>query len=98
MGVVIESLGGGRFLVQGELTFSTVTEALAASKQLFAEYQALQFDLSAVTEADSAGLALLLEWLVWAKRCDRHVSYSNVPARLAALARISEIDELLPLA
>jgi phospholipid transport system transporter-binding protein len=51
--------------------------------------------LSAVTHADSAGLALLLEWLRYGKLNNKPVRYQNLPAQLQSLAAISEVDTLL---
>jgi len=48
-----------------------------------------------VREADSAGLALLLEWLSWARSVDRVLAYENVPPQILAIAQISEATELL---
>jgi phospholipid transport system transporter-binding protein len=52
-------------------------------------------DLSGVGAADSAGLAVLLYWLAWARRNTRALTFKSVPASIEALARISEVDELL---
>ncbi len=52
-------------------------------------------DCGGVKRADSAGLAVLLDWLAWGRRRSRPVSLQNLPASLLAIARISEVDELL---
>jgi len=44
---------------------------------------------------DSAGLAVLLDWLGAAKRRGRTLRYTHLPADLTALARISEVEDLL---
>ena len=45
--------------------------------------------------ADSAGLAVLLDWLAWGRRRSHRVSLENLPASLLAIAKISEVDGLL---
>jgi phospholipid transport system transporter-binding protein len=52
-------------------------------------------DCAGVTRADSAGLAVLLDWLAWGRRKSRALSLTNLPESLIAIARISEVDELL---
>jgi phospholipid transport system transporter-binding protein len=52
-------------------------------------------DCSAVTASDSAGLAVLIEWLAWARRGGRELRYDGVPEAICAIARISEVDGLL---
>jgi phospholipid transport system transporter-binding protein len=87
--------GGGRFVLSGVLGFATATEILVASKRLFADHAVLKVDLSGVTHSDSAGLALLLEWINWAKHYRREIRYFDIPAQILAIARISEVGDLL---
>lgn len=94
--VAFEDIGAGCFRVEGALTFDTVTDAAVTSQKLFADYQAIELDLSGVTASDSAGLALLIEWISRAQRRDCRLSYSHVPEQVMAVARISDVDKLLP--
>jgi phospholipid transport system transporter-binding protein len=55
----------------------------------------LELDCAAVADADSAGLAVLVDWLAWARASGRVLRLKNVPAKLLDIARISELDELL---
>lgn len=93
--VRFEDLGGGRFALHGALNFFTVTEALETSKELFADHARIEVDLADVPEGDSAGLALLLEWVNWAKNYVREIRYLNVPSQIVAIAQISEVDDML---
>jgi phospholipid transport system transporter-binding protein len=52
-------------------------------------------DCSGIVASDSAGLTVLLDWLAHAKREGRSLRFTNLPAELLAIARISEVDELL---
>ena len=87
--------GDGQFAVSGNLNFATVPELLSQSETLFPAASAINIDLSAVLHADSAGLALLLEWLRSGKHDGKTVHYRNVPAQLRSLAAISEVESLL---
>lgn len=91
----IEALGAGRFRVSGVLNSATVTGLLKQSRERFAGTTRLEVDLGAVTEGDSAGLALLLEWLRLARQAKQQIQFNNIPAQISALARISEVDDLL---
>jgi phospholipid transport system transporter-binding protein len=91
----IDALGAGRFRVGGVLNAATVVDLLKQSRERFAGATRLEMDLGAVTESDSAGLALLLEWLRLARHASQQIHYVNVPAQISALARISEVDDLL---
>ena len=87
--------GEGRYAVQGDLSFDTVTGLLSESRSLFAGESSIELDLSGVTYADSAGLALLVEWLRQARLQGRQLRYQSLPAQLQALANVSEVTGLL---
>lgn len=91
----IEDLGEGKFAIHGDLSFRTVASILAVSKTLFASHDRIHVDMAAVRTADSAGLALLLEWLSWARACERRIEYENIPQPIVAIARISDVAELI---
>ncbi|HEY3645191.1 MAG TPA: STAS domain-containing protein [Gammaproteobacteria bacterium] len=93
-----EDLGGGRFKLSGHLGFESATRALSESHKLFADHKKIQLDMSGVDSADSAGLALLVEWTGWAKREKRKLTLSHTHRQVIALAKISEVDKILPLA
>lgn len=96
--VEFETLEPGRFRLAGPLHFDTVEQALQASRELFAEHKHIELDLQKVPSTDSAGLALLVEWAGWARREKRRIVFRHLPAQALALARISEVDKLLPTA
>lgn len=85
-----------RFAVSGPLTFATARGALRTGLDAFAAAEgAIEVDCSGVTASDSAGLAVLIEWLAWARRGGRELHYESVPEAICAIARISEVDGLL---
>lgn len=93
----IVSTGPNTFAVSGPLTFSTARSVLASGIAAFASTSAspLEVDFADVGAADSAGLAVLLEWLAWARRSGRELHYMRVPEAICAIARISEVERLL---
>ena len=91
----LEALGNGRFKVFGALDAETATDLLERSDAAFKDASALEIDLANVPEGDSAGLAVLIEWLRLAKQRRQTIHFKNVPEQIAALARISEVDKLL---
>jgi phospholipid transport system transporter-binding protein len=58
---------------------------------------AVVLDLQGVTRADSAGLALMLQWVDEARRRGRSIRFSGVPDSLLDIARFSNVLDLLPL-
>jgi phospholipid transport system transporter-binding protein len=90
-----EVLEGGRARVIGSLHFNTVSALLPAGVEAIKGGRADVIDLSGVTSSDSAGLALLIEWLSVAKSAGRTLRFENIDSQLQQLARLSEVEELL---
>jgi phospholipid transport system transporter-binding protein len=91
----LEDQGDGHFSVTGEMSFDTAERILQASEGPFEEHTRLEIDLSGVTMSDSAGLALLLEWVTWANHTVREIRFSGMPDRVLAIAKTTEVDGLL---
>ncbi len=93
----LKDLGGGRYAVEGELSFASVSALLRQGSALFAGQPAIELDLAGVRRADSAGLALLVEWLSQAKRLGRRLSFRHVPEQILRMARVGGLEDILPL-
>ena len=94
-GYELKDEGDGRFVLTGNLTFDTAEEILRESERPFEQHTRIEVDLSGVEKADSAGLALLLEWVTWANHTVREIRYADVPERVLAIARTTEVEPLL---
>jgi phospholipid transport system transporter-binding protein len=94
-GFSLASAGPGRLAASGDLEFATAADALAAGLKLITAGQSLVVDLRGVTAGDSAGLAVLVEWLSVARERNARLSYQSVPPQILALARTSGLEELL---
>ena len=88
---------GGQLSAKGRLTFATASIAREAALELFAvdPTQKAEVDLSGITASDSAGLAVLLDWLAMARQSGGSLHYTNLPSQVQALARIIDVLELL---
>ena len=91
----IEKTPGNIFLISGELSFSTVSGALSESSLLFNGESEMIADLIDVTHVDSAGIALLIEWLGMAIHQSKKLEYRNVPEQMLAIAKISGLEGVL---
>lgn len=85
----------GCLIVSGELNFSTVVSVWNESQPLLAKYNVLSIDLSRITSANSAALALLLEWLKYAKRENKMISFKKTPLQIQSIASVAGVDQLL---
>lgn len=93
-----------RYSLRGALTFATAGTAHGAGLGMLNNIgagassddgQSIVLDCGSVTDADSAGLALLLDWRREAMQRGITLRYANFPASIAQLARISGVESLL---
>ena len=91
----LKDLGEGHFALGGEMTFETAERILLASEEPFEQHTRIEVDLAGITKSDSAGLALLLEWITWANHTVREIRFLSMPERVLAIARTTEVDQLL---
>jgi len=91
----LTDLGEGRFALSGQMSFNTAERILEASEKPFEEHTRLEVDLSGVVKADSAALALLLEWITWANHTVREIRFTDIPQRIIAIAETTEVEGLL---
>lgn len=91
----LEPRGPGRFALVGCAGFASARGLLEDGTRQFAGQAVVEVDLAGVSSVDSAGLALLLCWLADARRDGRRLGFTNLPAQLVAIARISDVEPLL---
>lgn len=87
--------GAGRFRLEGEVGFGTAMHLLHESRALFEHEERVRLDFSGVERINSAGLALVIEWLREARHESRTLEISNPPAGLMAMARICDVEGLI---
>lgn len=92
---VLEDRGDGKFAVKGELSFKTANDVLRTSESRFSQHAELEVDLSGVDRADSAGLALLLEWQAQARQRSASIRFVEIPDNLLAIAKTTEVEDLI---
>lgn len=83
------------FGVSGTMTFDSVNDLWRESDEMFSGDGVVEVDLQEVTHTDSAGLALLVEWLREAGRRGGRVRYLNLPSQMVALADAANLQPVL---
>lgn len=86
----------GRLAVTGDMTLETARALLAEGTVALTQGEAT-FDLAAVGEIDSSGLAVLFGWLRAARAQGMALRIANPPRNLLSLAEVYGVGELLPL-
>jgi phospholipid transport system transporter-binding protein len=92
---MLERVAPDRLRASGELDFSTAAQALRVGIEKIGRESDQVIDLSGVTEGDSAGVSVLVEWISGAAAAGIGLRYENVPAQMLAIARISDLEDLL---
>jgi phospholipid transport system transporter-binding protein len=95
--VELQERSPGRFAARGPLTFATARRARESGLTVFgaAGSRELEVDCSEIKPSDSAGMTVLLDWLAFAKRTGRAMRFTSLPEQVQAIARISDVLELL---
>lgn len=95
----LEQLGESDYKLSGELNFDTVPILVRETKAIFTSpSEHLNIDLSGISKTNSAGLALLIEWTRSAKHNNKNIVFKNIPEKMLAIARVSDLGRILPLA
>jgi phospholipid transport system transporter-binding protein len=82
--------------VSGPLDMASVPSVLAESRDIFRGDRDVRLDLAAVDRMDSAGLALIIEWMRLARRHDASLRVSNIPSQMQGIAQACGLERLFP--
>lgn len=93
----ITAASPGRFAVRGALNFANARRARNEGLQALraANGRDLEIDCGGISHSDSAGLAVLLDWMSIMRREGRPLCFANLPPGLLAVARISGVEAML---
>lgn len=96
--LLVDSTAPTRAALQGMVTVYTAAALLDPGRRWLAaapKGAVCELDLGAVTQGDSAALALLLDWLRAAAAAGRVLEIRHLPASLQAMLPILGLDALL---
>jgi len=85
--------GAGHFIIDGDLTFSTIDKQTVKSFAFLTASKHVTIDLGRVSCTDSAGLALMIEWIKYTRHHRTQIVFKNIPEQLFNLAKLSGFDK-----
>ena len=85
--------GSGCFIIDGDLTFSTIDKQTVKSVAFLTASNHITIDLGRVVCTDSAGLALMIEWIKYTRHHRTQIVFKNIPEQLLNLAKLSGFDK-----
>lgn len=81
--------------ITGNLTFETAPGLLEQSKSWFGDnVSQIVVDLSSAGRTDSAGIALLLEWIEISRKQDLQIKFSNLPSQMREFIEANDLSKL----
>ena len=90
----ITARGDGCFLIEGALVKDHVAALWSQGQQAWNGLTHVELDLSAVEQCDSAGLALLVDWLRIATHNGQRMVVVNMTGQIAGLVNLVELDSV----
>ena len=81
--------------IVGDMNFASAPALLSQGRNLLQFGGDLSIDMGGVDHADSAGLALLLEWLDLSRSSKGNIRFKNIPEALMDIARVSNVYDML---
>ena len=78
--------------LSGDLTFATINKKTVQLIDFKKINREVVIDLAQIANSDSAGLALIIEWLKISKAGQAQLQFRNIPAQLLTLANLSGFD------
>lgn len=98
MTAALQRVRDDRWRIDGDLDFESVVDLRPRLRDALRAGRSIDLDLGGVTRANSAALALLLQWQEDARRDGATLVVRNPPASLLDLARLSNLRDLLSVA
>lgn len=94
----IESVGDNCLQVSGGLGFDNALALKTQGESLInSAAEAVEIDFSGVTRSGSAALTLLCSWMRHAEQLEKSIIFTHLPADLMGVARVSGVDQILPI-
>ena len=86
---------GGRYDIRGQSTFQTVPQYFSHTPQMLQGGDGpVPIDLAGVALADTAGIALLVEWHQQARAAGRALQFVNIPDQMRKIIYVSSLQHV----
>jgi phospholipid transport system transporter-binding protein len=81
------------FSLSGDLSFNTITINTIDELKLRTNHPSITIHLKAVQKIDSAGVALLIEWIKFSQTHQLELFFDVIPDQLSALIKLSYLSD-----
>lgn len=83
------------FFVAGHLNFSNVMSIYQKSLLELNKCSSFEFDFSQLKSSNSAGLALIIEWVKLAKQVNKPIRFFSLSQDLMSIAKVTGLSQLI---
>lgn len=80
--------------ISGILNFASIVKLWEESLSFFSKQQTVCINLADVTHANSGGLALMIEWIKYAKDLNKPIIFEKIPSKLQSIIDVAGINHL----
>ncbi len=87
--------GHGNFSLSNRVDFSNVGRLLVNGQQQFIGHKDITIDVAEADCANTAGLALLMEWSTWCQSNDIKLVYKRPHHSLLEIVKIDDVEQML---
>ncbi len=91
---VLHTEADGAWKVEGDLNYATSARLYESARAAMAERLPGSVDLAAVERVDSAGVALMLDWIRAARARQQSLTFQNVPSHMQRIADLCGVAHL----
>lgn len=85
----------GAVSLKGKLTYNSVATIKDRVKAMISKSEELDLRLAEVIYSDSSGIALLLEWMRFAKQHNKKINFVQMPTQMRAIAQVTGLCPIL---
>jgi len=84
----------GQIILTGDLTFANINKKTVNTIDFENHHHSdnINIDLKAVKLSDSAGLALMIEWIKLSRQYNIQLKFNHIPEQLLTLAKLSGFE------
>ena len=83
--------------IKGRIDFTNVVSSTKVGMSSFDQMTQIIVDLKGLEHGDSSALALICAWIRSAKQLKKEIWFTNMPAFLQNLAKVSGVEALIPI-
>ena len=83
--------------VNGIINFNNVVLAWQKGITMIGALENIKVNLKGLSQCDSSGLALFVEWIKTAKEQNKKITFVNVPNFVQDISRVYGLDGVLPI-